>query len=588
MKLSRILENHVRNSLPAVIGTIQRELKTCQSRLTSIGEPRSTAAEQQKYLIPISMEFQKRIREGVSGDSLFFMKPEPKKGQAEQRSLRSVVETKQRQFATLMYERGHRWAIKDSAEYSDWQPAPTDTIRDGPQLPKPGEISCREYIDKIQKFLDDHHGPYLDGTFDPRLVNKIFREQSERWQSIAEAHIEGVFSEATTFLKNAAKEVANEYTAKALQDILLFDFLKAKRHELKDKLMEVLKPYHKLHAATYVRSFGSDVIARRKERNPTAAVNGLAKELQTWKPTFESGSDLYRLADHAFGIVSRVSPAPAEFAATSTEILDLMYLYYRVSCSAISYTILLRLEQTALRMFIDNVTILVVESCLMFDLDRTFSPQTVSEMITSDHRLLAALASEPAHISHERTRLKEKEEKLVNALDTCWMKLGGVWTSSTSAIYEQQPDVVLSPPADEHGVEGSKPDMASSTSSSDRSLHSRSLSSVDTSTPATAASSYSPGFLSDGASKAKTRPSSSSGKFAAGGSNSSFGSAGEFNIRRSSSPSRPESRLRKEFGRAASRSIGSEALPFTNAESTLNGGSSTKEQSRQAEAPEEL
>jgi GTP-binding protein EngB required for normal cell division len=332
-KLSHVLENHIRESLPAVIRTIKNELHACQERLKLIGEPRSTTIEQQAYLVPISVKFERLVRQAVSGDvikSKLFTKPETHK---DQRNLRSFVECNNLHFADLMYERGHRWAIKSSEEYPEWPVVRGDSKYNFGDTAVPGEISAQEYLRRIQNLLEENRGRHLRTLFEPRLMTCIFRDQSERWMIIAEAHIDNIFGAVACLLKDISKAVANEYTAKAIQEHLISDFLKKKRHELKLKLTEVLRPYRDLYPATYTRDFVADVQVRQGQRNHTVAVNGLVHDLGAWKPKFSADSDAYKLTEHTLSILSKVPSTTPEFASTPTAILDLTYLYYKASLS---------------------------------------------------------------------------------------------------------------------------------------------------------------------------------------------------------------------------------------------------------------
>lgn len=331
LRLSHVLENHIRESLPAVIRTIKNELDACQKRLKSIGEPRSTTIEQQAYLVPISGYFQDLVRQAVSGDVVESVSLTEPKTHNEQRNLRSFVECNNLHFADLMYERGHRWAIKNSEEYPEWPAVHGDAKHNFRDTPVPGEISAQEYLRKIQRLLEHNRGRHLRTLFEPRLMTCIFRDQSERWMIIAEAHIDNIFGAVAGLLKDYSKTVANEYTAKAIQEHLISDFLKKKRHELKLKLTEVLRPYRDLYPATYTRDFVADVQVRKERRNHTVAVNGLVHDLGAWKPKFSADSDAYKLSEHTLSILSKVPSTAPEFASTPTAILDLTYLYYKAS-----------------------------------------------------------------------------------------------------------------------------------------------------------------------------------------------------------------------------------------------------------------
>ena len=78
-------------------------------------------------------------------------------------------------------------------------------------------------------------------------------------------------------------------------------------------------------------------------------------------------------------------------------------------------------HQIAIRLFIDNVAILAIESCLIDELPGIFSPDIVSGM---DDALLERLAAESEDIQTDRKSLKEKLEVLQLGLKTCSRYLG--------------------------------------------------------------------------------------------------------------------------------------------------------------------
>ena len=558
-RLSQILYKHIRASLPSVLRNIKEKLTTCQNRLDSIGPPRSTPSEHQNYLIPISTNFQQLVKDAVTGDlysSAFFLKSG---SHTDQVRLRAFVEKQNRLFADLMYERGHSWAVKDCEDYPEWPIAENSVSYGLRTLPAPKGITAQDYVAQIKKILGQNPSK-LPTTFDPRLVTPIFREQSERWRAIAEAHIETVFSAATILLVDAVREVTNDYTSRALQENLISRFLVGKKAELDSRLVQVLKPFRELHVAIYTRGFETEVLARRKARCSTEQVKELAQEVESWRERSEPNSDTFRLANYTHGVVSKLPTAPPAFASTETELLDLTYSYYKVN-SFILDPSFSNAMQIALGIFVENVIMLVVESCLMFDLHEAFSPRAVSAMTESNPRLLAALASEPENITQERIRLEARKTELTKALETCWMKVEGLPTVS-----EPKPDITISPPQSNNGdqeesdIEG---DALPSQSSTPRSnVHSRASSIAGDSTPATTPGSQASNPIRERASKGKSRLASSSDGLELGSSETTgnFQSGFLEDGRRSPTPKdrgTSRSRLARVYGRQARSSQGS-------------------------------
>jgi hypothetical protein len=72
--------------------------------------------------------------------------------------------------------------------------------------------------------------------------------------------------------------------------------------------------------------------------------------------------------------------------------------------------------QGALRTFIDNFAVLVVESCIVDELRESFTPANVLSMSDTMVNILAAESSE---IQQEREKKEEEERKPETALAIC-------------------------------------------------------------------------------------------------------------------------------------------------------------------------
>jgi hypothetical protein len=70
--------------------------------------------------------------------------------------------------------------------------------------------------------------------------------------------------------------------------------------------------------------------------------------------------------------------------------------------------------QVALRTFIDNVTIQVIERHIVHGLEGIFSPLTVANM---DEEEICGIASEPMSISRQRQYLEGRKKMLKEGLD---------------------------------------------------------------------------------------------------------------------------------------------------------------------------
>ena len=204
---------------------------------------------------------------------------------------------------------------------------------------------------------------------------------------------------------------------------------------------------------------------------------------------------------------------------------------------------------------------LVVESCLMCDLHEAVSADAIMNMGESDPHLLAVLASEPEHITKERTDLEKKKKGLNMALATCRMKVG-----SLPSFSRPKPDIMISPPErndrsqEESSVEKELIPSQNSTPRSD--VRSRSSSTGSDSTSATTPGLQDSNLTDEKALKSKHRTSSSSDGPQLGSSEAKSNVRSGYleDSRRSPTPkarSTSRSRLARIYGRQARNSQGS-------------------------------
>lgn len=78
-------------------------------------------------------------------------------------------------------------------------------------------------------------------------------------------------------------------------------------------------------------------------------------------------------------------------------------------------------EKVALKCFVDNVTILVIEACLMKNLGGVFSPVLITQM---DETLIRKIAAESQENQDQRELLTRKKTVLTSGLEICQRYVG--------------------------------------------------------------------------------------------------------------------------------------------------------------------
>ncbi|KAF5015124.1 hypothetical protein F66182_13649, partial [Fusarium sp. NRRL 66182] len=226
----------------------------------------------------------------------------------------------------------------------------------------------------IQILLDNSKGRELPGTFTPLLVGDLFIRQSKNWKPFAIDFVEDVWNIVKQFLDNVLMHVADENVREALLEDIIDPAMDKILINLKDKVTELHSPYARGSPATLNPRFVKELENLRSQQ----AENSAAQTSTALEKIGTEGADTH----------------------ACRELLHLMQAYYTV----------------ALDVFIDNVSSLAVENCLMNALEALLSPLTVSEM--SDEEV-EDIAFESPEVRELRSQTLEKQSSLQKSFELC-------------------------------------------------------------------------------------------------------------------------------------------------------------------------
>jgi Dynamin central region/Dynamin family len=284
-RLSTLLEDHTRALLPAVISSITELSDSCQEELERLGPSRETPEQQRLYLIDTSERFQRLVEQGVEANYLDeFFSPGV---ETHIRHLRATIQNMNELFVDLMIEKGHAKEFRYSSVLTAASQDSSSSIPDDIFTTLPRSIT-RPYYETIGAPLpttDDSHlreievwvretrGRELPTLFSPNLVGPVFRQQSSKWESMANLHIETTWKATTWTLSSIARHVTNEETASRLLRHVINVELDKKRLRMFEKLSEMLTPYKKLHPISYDPSFAEEVELIKKMTSQITTLN---------------------------------------------------------------------------------------------------------------------------------------------------------------------------------------------------------------------------------------------------------------------------------------------------------------------------
>ncbi|KAH8749408.1 interferon-induced GTP-binding protein Mx [Hyaloscypha sp. PMI_1271] len=384
-RLSKVLLRQIAAELPSLIDEIEIKSNACRSLLDKLGKPRATLDEQRLYLLHISQSFQSLIKASVDGtyNDPFFEDAQSEPGY--QKRIRAVVQNLNLDFAECIARRGHRREIIDSPRKTAVPRGVTATTRE-------------EFMDHIQRLMRRTKGRELPGTFNPMIVADLFLEQSSPWEELTRGHIEKVWQATKKFLNLTTTYVADAATSKALFQKIFEPALKEILGTLNTKSTEMLTPHQKSHPITYNHYFTEALQRVRNERSKdeyTRIIGDFFGASSIESVYLNQTRDLRPLVAT---LVQRTEPDMNRFACS--EALDCMVAYYKV----------------ALKRFVDDIAIEVIESKLISPLHTIFSPITVTSMSAD---LVTCIAGESEENRAQREQLNKQLEVLTKGIETC-------------------------------------------------------------------------------------------------------------------------------------------------------------------------
>lgn len=371
--LAQVLYDLIRKEFPSLVKEMRSLAVDTQRSLEKLGTPRQTSDDQRRFLTKVAINYQQDVSNALKGIY------SPKLRERSPRRLRMHLRRLTDEFAARM-------------RYGHLMPFQTVSGEIDPEYASPGGRDHQtpvQYL--IRKLYRESQGAELPGTFNPALLETLFRELSRKWKDIAMEYIRHV-SETVTI-----------YHASALEE-----FISDTDDDVRRKLSSRLDPHQR----------AAEDKALQELRNLMKDEQGGV--LQTVDPTFaetlaqtRQERALARLASMGLGPrpcegdEDQVKPQiTTEQGRLSNEdqvvndIHDILKAYYKV----------------ALRRFTDNVVLQAIGRHFLGDKSplKAFSPELVSGLSEAE---LGDLAGENSTTLATRVELGYRAERLQRGLE---------------------------------------------------------------------------------------------------------------------------------------------------------------------------
>ena len=446
-RLAGLLNDHLKKEMPGLRRELEEKLAITTSAIEKLGQKRTTIQEEKKFLMKISSDVNNIIRAAVDGnyDLDFF-------GQVDLdadiddisniKRFRAAVQYMNLDFAQQMRLSGKKYNFSKAAAPGNPESDRTGTddlesSEEGSEKPDgdcadrsrygsgnqrgPIQLTKNEALDWVSDILRRSRGRELPGTFNPLLITQLFKEQSECWEAMANAHIARVYRKCMDFTQLVLRHVAPADTAKLISTRTVAA-LEASFVAAKEELAKLIKD-KKGHPSTYNHYFTTTV--QRGRKRTLAEVADVQARVATPAP-----------AAPAFGKVTFGAPA----ITTSTIFNPNLNLPSHGSRKRATEDIELNMDRlaadealrctkayykSALKLFIENVTQQVVERHLVGTLaDSVIPPLQVVDLDDSEiHRI----AGEPLQLARQRKLMEQRKEMLEAGRATFKKALGELY-----------------------------------------------------------------------------------------------------------------------------------------------------------------
>ncbi|KAI0394840.1 interferon-induced GTP-binding protein Mx2 [Xylariaceae sp. FL0594] len=399
-RLRGLLMEISKRELPNVKFDIDSRLRACRAELEAMGPARSDYSSQRLYLAKVASKFHDMVQCALNGyyaeDELFTTAPELK--------LATIIMEMNEKFSDIVLRLGHKQRFKASSGESETAfacetqessiPIPINwhgyrelddiIVLDEYECPKPLKGPVEGRVEEIYRTC---RGPEI-GTFNGTILATAFREQSEKWESLALEHSSKAIVLVHSFILKLLSHICPE---KRVMEQLLEDFLierlRVSYRRAMDHARFLLNIERKGRPTTFNHYFNANVQKKRIDR--------VVKSLEGLSSEFDSENRYILLRD-----LKEAAEDKDNIKQVCEDIADTLSSYYKVSR----------------KRFVDSICQQVINHFLLDD------EQSPVKILCSDFVMglndeqLEAVAGEDAATKEQRQVLQREAESLEAAL----------------------------------------------------------------------------------------------------------------------------------------------------------------------------
>ncbi|KAH8807237.1 P-loop containing nucleoside triphosphate hydrolase protein [Xylogone sp. PMI_703] len=362
--LGKLLYDHICYEFPALIKEIRGHIDKCYTDLEALGPPRRDSMEQRQFLMQLVSRYQKNVTDcldGIYDSSLESQHP---------LKLRTHIQAANEAFGHSIEREGHTRPFR-SIDGSVDEAYKKGVSEEGQNI-----------YDWIRERHRESRGTELPGTLNPRILERLFREQSLNWEGIAFGHTSKVEAIISSFNQALFEKLIPEESLRHKIEARNSNFFNSTRVAAEKQLRQILLDERGGILQTVNHYYAETLNKIREDR--------ILDRLQ--KLELKDGGSVDLVAIKAATHLSNEDQAVYD-------IHDALKAYYKV----------------AVKRFMDNVILQVVERVYlgMEGPLKMISPEYVGSLPETD---LAGIAGENYATASARTEIMYRKDKMEKAL----------------------------------------------------------------------------------------------------------------------------------------------------------------------------
>ncbi|KIW64820.1 hypothetical protein PV04_09727 [Phialophora macrospora] len=391
-RLSGLLFEHIKRELPNLRRDLDQVTMETASQLNALGDGRKTARDCRNYLTQLSVDCGDLSKAAISGyyDDTYFQFPDDEvfspDSSASIRRFRAIIQHLNRDFAEAFRQHGPKYVVT-------WNDQAKHTLENFADIAPPKFLARDKALDWVAGVMERSRGKEPLGNYNPLVIGELFWEQTEKWQALAQRHVDRSVRVCRKFFEILLSEKCPKDVQARLWTLQMTDALTARRERAYGELHNLMAD-NQDYPITYSHYY-TDAIQKQQTERTQKTLREAVKNATSHTLTEGCRANHISTQIDLEAVVAHIHPK------TDREML-------RYSCEGL-LDCLVAMYKDKKKTFVQNIVTQVIERHLVRGLDKILSPVRVNTLSDED---VLKIAAESASVQRQRTFLVDRLEKL--------------------------------------------------------------------------------------------------------------------------------------------------------------------------------